>query len=334
MVTLQPLVLTSGEPAGIGPDLCLQVATRKRPYPLIVIANKELLSQRAKLLNLSIQLHDITLNNLPLKPANENSLYILDIPLNQTVIPGKLNKHNANYVLNMLQKACIGCCQNNFSAVVTAPIHKGIINQAGISFSGHTEFFAENSNTNDVVMMLTTKGLRVALATTHLPLKSVADQITLTHLTRIIRILHNDLRTKFLIFNPRILICGLNPHAGEQGYLGLEEKNIIEPVLHKLRTEGMDLIGPVPADTAFTPNNIAQSDAVLAMYHDQGLPVLKHKGFGAAINITLGLPFIRTSVDHGTALCLAGTGKAEVNSLEIALDTAYELASQHQIKSI
>ncbi|TPW18570.1 MAG: 4-hydroxythreonine-4-phosphate dehydrogenase, partial [Halothiobacillaceae bacterium] len=236
-----------------------------------------------------------------------------------------LDLHNAAYVLTTLRRATQGCLTQEFAAVVTGPVHKGIINEAGIPFTGHTEFFAAASHTPQVVMMLTAKTLRVALATTHLPLAEVAPAITAELLTKVITILHDDLRHKYGIATPRILVCGLNPHAGENGHLGHEEVEIILPTLDKLRRGGMLLDGPVPADTAFIPKRLAQTDAVLAMYHDQGLPVLKYVGFGQAINVTLGLPFIRTSVDHGTALELAGTGHADVTSLRAALDAAVEM---------
>jgi 4-hydroxythreonine-4-phosphate dehydrogenase len=229
--------------------------------------------------------------------------------------------------METLARACQGCIDGHFAGMITAPVHKGVINQAGIPFSGHTEFLAELTHTEQVVMMLATHGLRVALVTTHLPLKDVAAAITAERLTRVTRILDHDLRTKFGIARPRILVCGLNPHAGESGHLGREEIEVIEPTLELLRGEGIDLIGPLPADTLFTPKHLDHCDAVLAMYHDQGLPVLKFKGFGAAVNITLGLPIIRTSVDHGTALDLAGSGRIDSGSLQVALETAYQMAA-------
>ncbi|MDT4855103.1 4-hydroxythreonine-4-phosphate dehydrogenase [compost metagenome] len=230
-------------------------------------------------------------------------------------------------MLETLTRAGQGCLDGHFDGMITAPVHKGVINEAGIPFSGHTEFLAELTATRQVVMMLATRGLRVALVTTHLPLKDVATAITPERLQRVSRILHADLVNKFGIARPRILVCGLNPHAGEGGHLGREELEVIEPTLEGLRAEGLDLIGPLPADTLFTPKHLEQCDAVLAMYHDQGLPVLKYKGFGAAVNVTLGLPIIRTSVDHGTALDLAGTGRIDCGSLEVALETAYQMAA-------
>lgn len=238
-----------------------------------------------------------------------------------------LERANAGYVLETLTRAGKGCLDGHFAGMITAPVHKGVINEAGIAFSGHTEFLAELTHTAQVVMMLATRGLRVALVTTHLPLKDVAAAITAERLERVARILHADLVEKFGLPNPRILVCGLNPHAGEGGHLGREEIEIIEPCLERLRKEGLNLIGPLPADTLFTPKHLEHCDAVLAMYHDQGLPVLKYKGFGAAVNVTLGLPIIRTSVDHGTALDLAGTGRIDGGSLQVALETAYEMAA-------
>ena len=250
---------------------------------------------------------------------------MLPVPLAVPCQPGTLDQRNATYVLDTLRLAGEGCLAGHFSAVVTAPVHKGIINDAGVPFSGHTEFFAELTHTEQVVMMLACPGLRVALATTHLPLRAVADAITPSLLERVIGILQADLISKFGITAPRILVCGLNPHAGEDGHLGREELDIIIPTLNRLRAQGMDLVGPLPADTLFTPKHLDQADAVLAMYHDQGLPVLKHKGFGQAVNITLGMPIIRTSVDHGTALDLAGKGTANAGSLLVAMDTAAQM---------
>jgi 4-hydroxythreonine-4-phosphate dehydrogenase len=249
-------------------------------------------------------------------------LAVLPIPLAEPAVPGKLNVNNAPYILRTLDAAIEGCVAGHFAALVTGPVQKSIINDAGIAFSGHTEYLAEKTHTDKVVMMLATEGLRVALATTHLPLKDVAAAITEDELTQVTEILQRDMQNQFGIAEPRILVCGLNPHAGEGGHLGREEIEIIEPVLARLRARGMNLIGPLPADTLFTPKYLDHADAVLAMYHDQGLPVLKYKGFGQAVNITLGLPITRTSVDHGTALDLAGTGKADMGSLRTALSYA------------
>jgi 4-hydroxythreonine-4-phosphate dehydrogenase len=319
--------LTPGEPAGIGPDLCLLLAREAQPHPIIAIASQTLLAERAQLLGLNIQLITVTPAAWPQQPAPAGSLYVWDTALAAAVVPGELNKANAAYVLHTLTRAGQGCLDGHFAGMITAPVHKGVINEAGIAFSGHTEFLAELTHTEQVVMMLATHGLRVALVTTHLPLKDVAAAITPERLSRVTRILAHDLRTKFGIAQPRILVCGLNPHAGEGGHLGREEIEVIEPALQQLRGEGIDLIGPLPADTLFTPKHLEHCDAVLAMYHDQGLPVLKYKGFGAAVNVTLGLPIIRTSVDHGTALDLAGSGRIDSGSLQVALQTAYQMAA-------
>ena len=322
--------LTPGEPAGIGPDLCLLLAQQAQPAPLVAIASRELLAERAKQLGLNIELLTVGPQQWPNSPAAAGGLYVWDTPLATPAVPGKLTPANAAYVLQTLTRAGQGCLDGTFAGMITAPVHKGVINEAGIAFSGHTEFLAELTHTQQVVMMLATHGLRVALVTTHLPLKDVAAAITAERLERVTRILHADLQGKFGIAQPRILVCGLNPHAGEGGHLGREEIEIIEPTLERLRSEGMNLIGPLPADTLFTPKYLEQADAVLAMYHDQGLPVLKFKGFGAALNVTLGLPIIRTSVDHGTALDLAGTGKVDIGSLQVALETAYQMAASRQ----
>ena len=327
MTTPRLFALTPGEPAGIGPDLCLLLARTAQPHALVAIASRTLLAERAQQLGLNIQLLDVGPGNWPQQPAPAASLYVWDTPLGTPVQAGQLDQSNAAYVLETLSRAGQGCLDGHFAGMITAPVHKGVINQAGIAFSGHTEFLAELTATEQVVMMLATHGLRVALVTTHLPLKDVAAAITPERLARVTRILDHDLRTKFGIPRPRILVCGLNPHAGEGGHLGREEIEIIEPTLEQLRGEGIELIGPLPADTLFTPKHLDHCDAVLAMYHDQGLPVLKYKGFGAAVNVTLGLPIIRTSVDHGTALDLAGTGRIDSGSLQVALETAYQMAA-------
>lgn len=332
MTTARLFALTPGEPAGIGPDLCLLLAREAQPHALIAIASHDLLTERAEVLGLTIELINVGPENWPTQAAPAGSLYVWDTPLAAPASPGKLNPENAHYVLQTLTRAGQGCLDGHFAGMITAPVHKGVINEGGVAFSGHTEFLAELTHTEQVVMMLATHGLRVALVTTHLPLKDVADAITPERLSRVTRILDQDLRTKFGIAQPRILVCGLNPHAGEGGHLGREEIEIIEPTLQQLRAEGIDLIGPLPADTLFTPKHLEHCDAVLAMYHDQGLPVLKYKGFGAAVNVTLGLPIIRTSVDHGTALDLAGTGQIDCGSLQVALQTAYEMAAS-QLKS-
>lgn len=322
-----PFALTPGEPAGIGPDLCLLLAREAQPRALVAIASRALLAERAEQLGLAIDLLDVGPGAWPAAPAPPNSLYVWDMPLQAPVAAGQLNPNNGPYVLDTLTRAGQGCIDGVFAGMITAPVHKGVINEAGIPFSGHTEFLAELTGTEQVVMMLATRGLRVALVTTHLPLKDVAAAITTERLERVARILHADLIGKFCIAQPRILVCGLNPHAGEGGHLGREEIEIIEPTLQRLRGDGLNLIGPLPADTLFTPKHLDTCDAVLAMYHDQGLPVLKYKGFGAAVNVTLGLPIVRTSVDHGTALDLAGTGRIDTGSLRVALETAYQMAS-------
>lgn len=325
-MTSRRFALTAGEPAGIGPDLCLLLARKEQTEILVVIASRELLQQRAELLGLSIEIRAVSPDTWPTTAAPAGTLYVWDTALHSPVIAGHLDTNNAPYVLQTLTRAAQGCLDGVFAGMITAPVHKGIINDAGIAFSGHTEFLAELTATPQVVMMLATQGLRVALVTTHLPLKDVAAAITGERLQRVARILHMDLVEKFGIPRPRILVCGLNPHAGEGGHLGHEEIDIIEPALAQLRSEGFDLIGPLPADTLFTPKYLEHCDAVLAMYHDQGLPVLKYKGFGAAVNVSLGLPIIRTSVDHGTALDLAGSGQVDTGSLAVALETAYAMA--------
>ncbi len=314
------IALTPGEPAGIGPDLCIQLAQQDLPCQLIAIASSELLEQRAEQLGLPIRIDKFD-SDSPASCHRAGSLTVLPVELAEPVQCGQLNTANSRYVLKTITKATRGCLDGLFDAMVTAPVHKGVINDAGFPFSGHTEFIADISG-GYPVMMLATPGLRVALATIHLPLSEVSQAITHTRLRAVIRTLDLDLRLRFGLDNPRVLVCGLNPHAGEGGHLGREEIDIIEPVLEGLRKQGLNLHGPLPADTLFTPKYLASADAVLAMYHDQGLPVLKHMGFGQAVNITLGLPLIRTSVDHGTALDLAGTGKAEVGSLQFALQTA------------
>jgi len=320
------IALTPGEPAGIGPDIVLQMAQKEFNAKLVSFADSNLLLQRAQQLNIDININTVTdISQLPAHSPGQ--LQVMHIPLQITATPGELNPKNSAYVLDCLDKAVQYIQNNEINALVTGPVHKGIINKANIPFTGHTEYLAELTH-GTPVMMLATHDLRVALVTTHLPLRQVSDAITPEKLEQVIRILHNDLVTKFSIKNPNILVCGLNPHAGEDGHLGHEEIEIIEPVLIRLRQENIKLQGPIPADTLFTPKYLDQADAVLAMYHDQGLPVLKHVGFGHAINITLGLPIIRTSVDHGTALELAGTGKANTGSLKAAIDLAIELSNK------
>lgn len=326
------LAVTPGEPAGIGPDLLVQLVQDISSLPqeceLIAVADPDLLTQRARALGLPLTT-SIWQPGSPAKSANSH-ITVLPVALSAACTAGTLDTTNAAYVLQTLRSAAQACVDGKLDAMVTAPVHKGIINDAGIPFSGHTEFLAEFCHVDLTVMMLATSGLRVALATTHLPLRDVADAITAPLLRDIIRILHQDLVRKFGIAEPRIMVCGLNPHAGENGHLGREEIDIIEPVLHEMRRKGMQLSGPLPADTLFTDKYLSQCDAVLAMYHDQGLPVLKYKGFGRASNITLGLPIIRTSVDHGTALDLAATGKADGGSLLNAIETAWLMAKRQQ----
>ncbi|MBU1308166.1 MAG: 4-hydroxythreonine-4-phosphate dehydrogenase PdxA [Gammaproteobacteria bacterium] len=319
--------ITPGEPAGIGPDLVIRLAQQDWPVELVVCANAALLTERAAHLQLPLKLLPYDASK-PAKPQQAGSLTIVDFALAEPVQAGQLNAANGRYVVDTLSFAGEKSISGEFAAIVTGPVHKGIINKAGIPFSGHTEFFALQSNTPYVVMMLATEGLRVALATTHIPLAYVAKAITADRLTKVLTILHQDLQQKFAIAKPRIYVCGLNPHAGEDGHLGREELDIINPTLAQLRETGMDLVGPLPADTLFQPKYLNDADAVLAMYHDQGLPVLKHMGFGRSVNISLGLPLIRTSVDHGTALELAGTGKADAGSFFHALNQAITLANQ------
>lgn len=318
-----PLYVTSGEPAGIGPDICLSLANRVDERPIVVLADLEMLGQRAQQLNLAIELIEYKGQE---SSSEEGQLYVEHVPLKQQVILGELNSHNAAYVLEQLRRSADYAMTGKSVGVATAPVQKSVINDAGIHFSGHTEYYQEFAGVPRVVMMLATKTLRVALATTHLPLRAVADAITPERLHQVIDILIHDLKSKFKIEHPHILVCGLNPHAGEGGYLGMEEIEVINPVLESYRAQGINMSLSLPADTLFTPENLKDADAVLAMYHDQGLPVLKSQGFGEAINITLGLPFIRTSVDHGTALSLAGTGLAKSSSLHVAVDLALDLA--------
>jgi 4-hydroxythreonine-4-phosphate dehydrogenase len=324
---MKRIVITSGEPAGIGPDLILQLLAEDKmtqylsdDQGIVILASPDVLYERGKLLGIDIKLSEYDRNI-------ENKISILPIETKKAVKAGSLDTSNSGYVLKMLETAALGCLSGVFAAMVTAPVHKGVINDAGIAFSGHTEYLAEMTKAKLPVMMLATENLRVALATTHLPLVDVSKAITAELLRDVLEILDHDLKEKYQISKPHILVCGLNPHAGEGGHLGKEEITIIEPVLNGLRDEGLNLTGPLPADTLFTPRHLEGADAVLAMYHDQGLPVLKYAGFGKAINITLGLPIIRTSVDHGTALDLAGTGKADVGSLVEAIKVASQLAA-------
>ncbi len=319
------IAITTGEPAGIGPDISIMAAQRAHPLPLVAIGDPDLLAARARQLNLPLVIRSCA-PDAALQPAPPGELYVRPASLRARCETGRLNTANAAYVLEILEIAATGCLSGEFAAMVTAPVHKGVINDAGIAFSGHTEYLAELTRTPRVVMMLASGDFRVALATTHLPLAEVSAAITPNLLDEVVTILHRDLVAKFAIPEPRILVCGLNPHAGEGGHLGREEIEVIEPALEKLRGRGIRLQGPLPADTLFTPKYLENADAVLAMYHDQGLPVLKYAGFGQAVNITLGLPIVRTSVDHGTALDLAGSGDADPASLQVAIELAARLA--------
>jgi len=315
------LVLTAGEPAGIGPDLAIELAEQYQDYELIVIADPALLWQRAEQLG---QVIDFELVDLDLPPTTTAAgvLRYLPVQLAEPVEPGVLDKRNADYVLQTLLTAHQGCQSGQFDAMVTCPVHKGVINDAEIPFTGHTEFLAEQSGVDKVVMMLACDSLRVALATTHLPLREVSDAITSTSLHQVLDIIEQAMQTQFGIAEPNIAVCGLNPHAGEDGHLGSEEIDVIDPVIASFQEKGSAVSGSWPADTIFLKDRLENIDVVLAMYHDQGLPVLKHAGFSSAVNITLGLPYIRTSVDHGTALDLAASGLAKLGSLEAALAMA------------
>jgi len=304
------------------------LAWKAIPASIVVIADHNALKNRAALLGLTLQIQDYQLGDQLPQHLGNGQLHLLHQAASASVVAGQLNPVNSSYVLKTLTTAIDGCIRHEFDAMVTAPVHKGVINDAGIAFTGHTEFLAEYTGTPQVVMMLVGGGMRVALATTHLPLAAVSSAISQESLENIIRILHHDLVTRFGIQNPKVLVAGLNPHAGESGYLGTEEIETITPVLEKLRLENMQLIGPLPADTLFTPHHLSQADCVLAMYHDQGLPVLKHASFGGGVNVTLGLPIIRTSVDHGTALDLAGKSNIEIGSLLAAIDLAVALAEK------
>jgi len=320
------IAITPGEPAGIGPDLAIAIAQQSWPVEMVVVASKTLMSERAKNLGLPLTLIDYDPNISP-QPQQAGTLTILSVDMGEPCIPGELNAQNGTYVIETLRIASEKNISGEFDAIVTGPVHKGLINQSGIAFSGHTEYFALQANCSDVVMMLATEGLRVALVTTHIPLAYVSKAITAERLQKVTRILHNDLKTKFGISEPKIYVCGINPHAGEGGHLGKEEIEVMIPALDELKAEGINTIGPLPADTIFQEKYLSDADAILTMYHDQGLPVLKYKGFGSSVNITLGLPFIRTSVDHGTALELAGTNSADSGSFVEAINTAISLAN-------
>ncbi|OGV43225.1 MAG: 4-hydroxythreonine-4-phosphate dehydrogenase PdxA [Legionellales bacterium RIFCSPHIGHO2_12_FULL_42_9] len=315
---MKPLLVSSGEPAGIGPDLCLSLAALS--HPLVVVADKSVLIERAKKLGREIRFIDYSSDELLDFQAGQ--LHVLSLPTTESVTAGTLNAGNGAYVIKMLELAASRCLHGEFSGLVTAPVHKGIINQAGIAFTGHTELLANRCGVERVVMMLVCEAMKVALVTTHCPLQEVSAAITEELISQVVRKLHQGLQRDFAIKQPRICVAGLNPHAGEGGYLGMEEIDSIQPALAQLKKEHMDVRGPFPADTLFTPHYLSECDVFLTMYHDQGLPVLKYAGFGRAVNVTLGLPIVRTSVDHGTALALAGTGKADSGSLIAAVEMA------------
>lgn len=325
---LKRIAITPGEPAGIGPDLMIKVAQQDWPMQMVAVVSPELLIARAKLLNLPLMIKHYNADD-EITAHKAGTLIVLPVALEDICEPGVLNANNGRYVVETLRIASEKNISGEFDAVVTGPVHKGLINKAGIAFSGHTEYFANQANCSDVVMMLATEGLRVALVTTHIPLAYVSKAITHERLQKVTRILHRDLIEKFGIDDPKIYVCGINPHAGEDGHLGREEIDVMIPALDELRLEGMNLIGPLPADTIFQAKYLDDADAILTMFHDQGLPVLKYKGFGSSVNITLGLPFVRTSVDHGTALDLAGTDEADVGSFKEAINTAITLANNH-----
>jgi 4-hydroxythreonine-4-phosphate dehydrogenase len=320
------IAITPGEPAGIGPDLTIAIAQQDWSVELVVVACKKLMQERAEKLGLPLTLIDYDSEAIA-KPQKAGTITILSVDMAEACIPGELNAENGGYVVETLKIASEKNISGEIDAIVTGPVHKGLINQSGIAFSGHTEYFANQANCSDVVMMLATEGLRVALVTTHIPLAYVAKAITAERLQKVTRILNTDLINKFGIKEPKIYVCGINPHAGEDGHLGREEIDVMIPALDELKAEGIKVIGPLPADTIFQEKYLSDADAILTMYHDQGLPVLKYKGFGSSVNITLGLPFIRTSVDHGTALELAGTNSADSGSFIEAITTAIKLAN-------
>jgi 4-hydroxythreonine-4-phosphate dehydrogenase len=319
----RPLLLTPGEPAGIGPELACRLALEDPG--LLLVADPTLLSRSAEALGLALEIDRMDPEEAGERPPVVGRLRCWPVAMRYPATPGRLDPGNAPYVLECLERAAEACLSGRAAGLVTGPIHKGVINDAGVPFSGHTEFLAERAGVARVVMLLTAGSLRVALVTTHLPLRDVAEAVTTERVRAVLEILNRDLIDRFGLERPHIAVLGLNPHAGEAGHLGREEIDVIEPVLEQARADGMSLSGPLPADTAFLPSQLEGFDAVLAMYHDQGLPVLKHAGFGQAVNVTLGLPFIRTSVDHGTALDLAGQGKADPGSLRAAVDLAQEL---------
>jgi 4-hydroxythreonine-4-phosphate dehydrogenase len=325
--SLPIIAITSGEPAGIGPDIILSALNEQSfPARLVVIADPELLKDRANTLGITVNIQTLT-HSEDVAAHKQGFISVLPVTLAKKARAGILDVANSPYVLETLKKAGEGCLQKRFDAIVTPPVHKGVLCETGVHFSGHTEFFQAQCRSPHVVMMLATEKMKVALVTTHLPLKEVPAAITERSIGLVVKALNKDLQEKFGIARPNILVCGLNPHAGEDGHLGREEIDTIIPTLNKLRQTGLNLIGPLPADTLFTPKYLDEADCVLAMYHDQGLPVLKYSGFGNAVNITLGLPIIRTSVDHGTAIDLAGTGKASNGSLKVAIQHAINMAN-------
>lgn len=322
---LPRIALTSGEPAGIGPDVCLSLATRQLDCGLVCLGDREMLAERARTLGMKVELQPYDRASRRHVPG---TLAVEHHPLRVPAVAGRLDARNGPYVIELLERACGGALGGEFAAIVTAPVHKGVINDAGIPFTGHTEFLADRTHAPRPVMMLATASLRVALATTHLPLARVSGAITGELLCEVLEILDRDLARWWAIDRPRIGVCGLNPHAGESGHLGDEEIRVIAPAIARMRERGLRITGPLPADTAFVPRVLAGFDAVLAMYHDQGLPVIKHAGFESAVNVTLGLPILRTSVDHGTALDLAGTGRADSGSIAAAIELAVRLAAR------
>jgi 4-hydroxythreonine-4-phosphate dehydrogenase len=324
-VYIPRIIVTSGEPAGVGPDTCVSLAQRDWEADLVVAADADLLAATATAIGLPLTLERYDATRLP-QPHRNGILQVMHIPTICPVVPGQPDVRNAAYVIEMLERACDGCTNGEFAAMVTAPVQKSTLMDAGYRFSGHTEYLAERTRAALPVMLLVNDQLRVALVTTHLALSEVPRAITRERLRATLRIVNTDLERHFSLQPPRIAVLGLNPHAGEGGHLGREELDIIEPVIAELQAEGMDLQGPIPADTAFTPRFLKTVDVILAMYHDQGLPVIKHVGFGNAVNMTLGLPILRTSVDHGTALKLARSGKAETGSLSAAVALAIDLA--------
>jgi 4-hydroxythreonine-4-phosphate dehydrogenase len=324
-VYIPRIVITSGEPAGVGPDACVSLAQRDWEADLVIAADADLLAATAAALQLPLTLERYDATRLP-KPHRNGTLQVMHIPTRCEVVPGHPDVRNAAYVIEMLDRACDGCTNGEFAAMVTAPVQKSTLMDAGYRFSGHTEYLAERTRAALPVMLLVNDQLRVALVTTHLALSDVPRAITADRLRATLRIVNMDLERHFSLQPPRIAVLGLNPHAGEAGHLGREELDIIEPVIAELRAEGMNLQGPIPADTAFTPRFLKTVDVIVAMYHDQGLPVIKHVGFGNAVNMTLGLPILRTSVDHGTALKLARSGQADTGSLSAAVALAIDLA--------